>query len=109
MQLRSEANSESSMTVSMGAGKNVIYYACMRHTSLVSCFTSHAVRSWLSIPPRVDSKVSGRSLLLLGLAVLRNGSQLVGTCSRETCLRARMVLSRAGVVWKMDVEMDREA
>jgi hypothetical protein len=50
-----------------------------------------------------------RSLLTLGLAVLCNRRQLVGACPHETCLRARGELSRAGVVPRMDMEMDRKA
>jgi hypothetical protein len=66
------------------------------------CLMLHALRSEKSVPPKVDSKVSRRSLLPLGLTVLHNHSQLAGACSCGTCLRARMVLSRAGVVRQME-------
>src|SRR6266566_2335358 len=69
------------MTASMGTGKNVLYYVCMRRTSFVSCFTPLPVRSRLSVPPRVDLKVSGRSLLPLGLAQQRPARR--GMLSRD--------------------------
>jgi hypothetical protein len=55
-------------------------------------FMLHAPRSeksasQLRVPPKVDSKVSRRSLLSLGLTLLRNRSQLAGACSCGTCLR----------------------
>jgi hypothetical protein len=84
-----------------GAGRNALSYACMRRSSFVSRFAHRAMRSQPSVPPKVDSNVSRRSLLL-GLAVLRNHSQLAGACSRKTCLRTQVALSRAGVVRQMD-------
>jgi hypothetical protein len=91
-----------------GAGRNVLSYACMRRTSFFSRFTHRAVRSWPNVPQKVDLKVFRRSLLTLGFSVLRNCIQRAGACSRETCLRARVALNRAGVVRKMDMEMGRK-
>ncbi|KAN0123500.1 Beta-lactamase superfamily domain containing protein [Russula decolorans] len=48
-----------------GAGKNVLPFACMRNTSSVSRFAHRAVTNRPSVPPKVDSKVSRRSLLPL--------------------------------------------
>ena len=63
-----------------GAGNNVPSYVCMNEAYEVylTLHTHRTVRSQLSIPPRVDLKVSKRPLLLLGLAVLSNASCLVG-------------------------------
>src|SRR5258708_5899913 len=91
-----------------GAGKSALSYASTRHTSFPSHSALRVVRSRPGVPPKVDSKVSRRSLLSLGSAVLRNHSRLAGACSRETYLRAPMALRRGGAVRQMDTEMGRK-
>src|SRR5258708_1882688 len=91
-----------------GAGKSALSYVCTKHTSFVSRSAHHVVRSRPDVPPKVDLKVSRRSLLLLGSAVLRNRSRLAGACSRKTHLRAPIALRHGGALQEMDIEMGRQ-
>jgi hypothetical protein len=107
LSIRSE-KSGSGMAAAMGAsGADALPWSWKECTlprvyeAYEVCLMLHALRSENSVPPEVDSKVS-RSLLPLGLTVLQNRNQLAGASSCGTCLRARMVLSRAGVVLQMD-------
>src|SRR5258708_29211366 len=91
-----------------GAGKNALSYASTRHTSFASRSAHHVVRSRPGVPQKVDSKVSRRSLLLLGSAVLGIHSRLAGACSRKTYLKSPMAPRRGGAVRQMDMEMGRK-